>query len=190
MGEFSRTCTRSWDVGEAIGLFFLDKTSMKQPRQEYSTWWEPLSFLSALMKAVRWNSVISEFSRTSSQTVRKTVSTRKTISLEFFLCYQSPKIYILFWCRPLLYLLKNTWKAPHDFGSSQLTRTSVQWRVGLEGADDITRLFLNYTGHKLSRIFGPKAIEWFFAEIQFLKEHSEIGHIQLLTPGSFIVRDL
>ena len=163
---------------------------MKQPRQEYSTRGEPLSFLSALMNAVRWNSVISEFSRTSSQTVRKTVSTRKTKWLEFFLCYQRSKIYFLFWCRPLLYLLKNTWKAPRDFDSSELTRTSVQWGVGLEWTDDITLLFLNYTGHKLSRIFGPKAIEWFFAEIQFLKEHSEIGHIQLLTPGGFIVRDL
>ena len=64
-----------------------------------------------------------------------------------------------FWCRPLLYLLKNTLKAPRDLGSSELTRTSVQWGVGLEWTDDITLLFLNYTGHKLSRIFGPKAIE-------------------------------
>ena len=190
MGELYRNHTRSWEVGEPTGLFIWDNTSIRQPRWGYSAGEKPLVVLPTLLNAPRWKSMILQLYRKWSQKTRKTIRTRKTILYILFLCSQRLNKCTFFWCRPLLCLLKNWMSKPSVFGPLEIDRKAVQWGVGMEWTDDITLLFLNYIGHKLYRIFGPKAIEWFFAEIQLRSEHSKIHQIQVPAVETFIIRDL
>ena len=128
--------------------------------------------LPTLVNALRWKPTIPELFGTSSSKSRKTIHTQKFGTLHLKVYSQRQKRYTFGGYQPTLYPIKNSEKTPRDFEAFEIIGTSVQWEVGMEWTDDTTLLFLNYLGHKLSRIFGPKEIEWFSAEIQLPKEHS------------------
>ena len=153
-------------------------------------WGEASDGLPTLVNALRWKPTIPELFGTSTQKTKKTIRTRKSKTLHPKEYSQRLKRYIFFWYQTTLHTIKKSEKTPRDFRALEIIGTSVQWGVRMEGTDDITLLFLNYLGHKLSRIFGPKEIEWFSAEIQLLEEHSEIVQFQLPSLLPFIIRDL
>ena len=153
-------------------IFFWSGISMEQPRIAQEVCGKPRGGPATLLNAFRAKSRLSVFSWKMGEISWKMDSDQKSVSTVFLLWTQRSQKWCYFLLEPFLHSVKTKKPSSTILRHLNFLGKQCNGRWQSRGPIFFSWKVLISMESKLDRIFGPKAIEWLFAENQPFYEHS------------------